>query len=402
MAFVLGIEALLTDAKAIQRLRKQRVGLVAHPASVTQNLTHSLDALIQAGVKPHCVFGPQHGARGDKQDNMIESEDYFDPVHKIPVLSLYGKHRRPTAAMLENLDVVIFDLQDLGCRIYTYITTLYYFIEALSGTDTQLFVLDRPNPAGRGIDGTLLEQGQESFVGAVSIPCRYGLTIGELALWMNDQCKTPAELSLVKMQDYPAQGSLDTGWPADQAWVNPSPNASSINMAHCFSGTVLLEGTTLSEGRGTTTPLELIGSPDFPTEQVKAAIESDLGDALAGAGLRTHFFEPTFHKYKGQFCQGLQIHTDRPHFQSHNFKPFALVAYMLKTVRKFRPDLDLWRNHAYEYELDRLPIDVINGGPWIRQWVDDADQDLSDLMTKLSEDADHWRAQAAPYYRYSF
>ena len=400
MTFQFGIDALIADSSALARLRQQRVGIVVHPASVTENLTHTLDALVKAGVVPHYVFGPQHGARGDKQDNMIESDDYVDPTHQIPVLSLYGEHRRPTPAMLANLDVVLFDLQDLGCRIYTYITTLQYFLEAAADSNIEICVLDRPNPAGRGIDGTLLEAGEESFVGAVPIPCRYGLTIGELAHWMNDRLAYPAKLSVVRMTGYHLSDPREPDWPSKATWVNPSPNASSLNMAKCFSGTVLLEGTHLSEGRGTTLPLEVFGSPDFPATEIKHQIEDEIGEALGGGVLRVHYFEPTFHKYQGQLCQGLQIHTDRPGFDSNQFQPYRLIACMLKILKQLEPNQALWRDHAYEYELDRRPIDVINGGPFLRQWVDNPHSTLSDMQLKL--DADHrlWRKSATPYYYY--
>jgi len=400
MTFQFGLERLLRDSSRLAALKKCQVGLVAHPASVTQDLRHTLDALIDKGIRPKCVFGPQHGVRGDKQDNMIESDDYLDPTHGMPVYSLYGHHRRPTIEMLAGLDVILFDLQDLGCRIYTYITTLQYFLAAAAATDLEIWVLDRPNPAGRGVDGFRLEAGQESFVGAAALPCRYGLTIGELALWMNAQLPQPANLTVIDMANYSPNAHPTFGWPSALSWVNPSPNASSLNMARSFSGTVLLEGTTLSEGRGTTFPLEVIGSPDFPAQHIKAELESSLSNALAGAILRPCYFEPTFHKHQGTLCHGLQIHTDQPAFNADNFRPFLVIAYALKLLKLAQPAAELWRHHEYEYEIDRLPIDIINGGSQLRHWVDDDTLHLNDLISLLDETRALWLPEIAPFYRY--
>ena len=400
MTFQFGLERLLTDSDRLAMLKNARVGLVAHPASVTQTLHHALDVLVAAGVYPKCVFGPQHGVRGDKQDNMIESDDFLDPTHGIPVYSLYGQHRRPTPDRLADLDIILFDLQDLGCRIYTYITTLHYFLTAVASTDLEIWVLDRPNPAGRGIDGFRLEAGQESFVGAASLPCQYGLTIGELALWMNAQLPQAANLTMIQMGHYSPNTRPSFGWPSELSWVNPSPNASSLNMARSFSGTVLLEGTTLSEGRGTTFPLEVIGSPNFPAQYIKAELESSLPKALAGAVLRPCYFEPTFHKHQGKLCQGLQIHTDLPGFNAESFQPFCIIAYALKLLKLSEPEVELWRHHEYEYETGRVPIDVINGGPRLRHWVDDPLQSLDQLIHHLDETRALWLPEIAPFYRY--
>ena len=400
MTFQFGLERLLTDSARLAMLKNARVGLVAHPASVTQGLNHALDALVCAGIYPKCVFGPQHGVRGDKQDNMIESDDYLDPTHGIPVYSLYGHHRSPTPERLAGLDIILFDLQDLGCRIYTYITTLQYFLTAAASTELEIWVLDRPNPAGRGIDGLRLEAGQESFVGAAALPCRYGLTIGELALWMNAQLPQPANLTLIEMMHYSPNGRPSFGWPSELSWVNPSPNASSLNMARSFSGTVLLEGTTLSEGRGTTFPLEVIGGPGFPAQHIKAELESSLPEALAGAVLRPCYFEPTFQKHQGKLCHGLQIHTDQPNFNAETFQPFLIIAYALKLLKLSEPEVELWRHHEYEYETGRVPIDVINGGPQLRQWVDDDTQSLDQLTHQLDATRALWLPEIAQFYRY--
>jgi uncharacterized protein YbbC (DUF1343 family) len=353
---------------------------------MTRDLIHSLDALVGAGINVQKAFGPQHGMRGDKQDNMIESGDYVDPLHQIPVVSLYGIHRKPTEDMLADLDVVLFDLQDVGCRIYTYITTLKYFLEVCGEVGTELWVLDRPNPAGRQIDGLCLEPGQESFVGADTMPTRHGLTVGELAHWFVDTNEYDVSYKIVSMTGYDPLKP----WPESISWVNPSPNAASLNMTRCFPGTVLLEGTTLSEGRGTTVPLEVIGAPDLPVTDMLAMLNQEALPWTKGAVLRPCFFEPTFHKHVHEMCHGIQIHTDNDQYQPNEFYPYRLIAGLLKTLRQLRSDYDIWRHHEYEYELDRIPIDVINGGDKLRLWVDDDSADFEQLEAQLVRDAQDW------------
>ena len=401
MNFKFGIDRLLASSDLMHKLGKKRVALIAHPASITSGNVHSLDALAHRHCNIVCAFGPQHGLRGEKQDNMIESEDYLDPVHQIPVISLYGEHRIPTSEMIQDLDIILYDLQDIGCRIYTYISTLKYFVEACAKSGNELWVLDRPNPSGRPIDGLLLQPGEESFVGCDELPTRHGLTVGELAGWFNSRQEKPADLRIIDMQDYKPDAAPDFGWPTGQRpWINPSPNAASLNMTRCFPGTVLLEGTTLSEGRGTTVPLEVIGAPDLPVEDVLSHLQETAPGWLEGAYLRPCFFEPTFHKHTGQICRGLQIHTDHAGYDHGRFKPFRLIAGMLKSLRHCQPDYDLWRYHEYEYEPDRIPIDVINGGPELRNWVDDDSQDFASLHSRLEEVENKWASERRPFLRY--
>ncbi len=401
MKFLNGIDRLLDDQELLATLKRARTGLVAHPASITRRNTHSLDELISAGCNVVKAFGPQHGMRGDVQDNMIETEDSRDPDHGIPVLSLYGQHRYPTEEMLADLDIILFDLQDVGCRIYTYITTLKYFIEAAGASNCALWILDRPNPAGRPVDGLRLEAGQESFVGSDVLPTRHGLTTGELALWFNSRSSDPCDLRIIEMQDYRPLDAPGYGWPVMQIpWVNPSPNAASLNMTRCFPGTVLLEGTTLSEGRGTTVPLEVIGAPGLEIRETLALLKDHAPHWLDGIYLRPCFFLPTFHKHVGEMCAGLQIHTDYADYRHEVFKPYRLVAGLLKCVRARFREYDLWREHEYEYEPDRLPIDVINGGPALRHWVDDDSLDFTQFENQLDETADEWCIERAPFLRY--
>ena len=397
-----GIDRLLADTGLMGRLRQANVALVANPASVTLGREHSVDALVKEKCRLTRAFGPQHGMRGDKQDNMIESDNYMDPAHGIPVISLYGEHRRPTDEMLEGVDIVLFDLQDVGCRIYTYITTLKYFLEACTRLGKELWILDRPNPAGRPVDGLRLEPGEESFVGCDELPTRHGLTVGELARWIQSKHNMSLPLRIVEMAHYEPDEPPGYGWPVfRRQWINPSPNASTVNMARCFSGTVLLEGTELSEGRGTTTPLELIGSPGFPAEEVLANLRSQMPHWAAGVYLRHCCFEPTFHKHKGELCDGLQIHTDYSDYRHDLFLPYRLIAGLLKSYRQVVPDAPLWRHHAYEYELDRIPIDVINGGPFLRQWVDDDAAGFDALEARIEAELAAWieEREASLIYR---
>ncbi|HEU4809375.1 MAG TPA: DUF1343 domain-containing protein, partial [Sphingomicrobium sp.] len=294
------IDRLLAEPELRKPLDGKRVALVAHPASVTADLTHSLDALAAAGVNLTAAFGPQHGLRGDKQDNMVESDDFTDRDHQIPVFSLYGEVRRPTGQMLSTFDTVLIDLQDLGCRIYTFITTLLYVLEAAAETGKSVWVLDRPNPAGRPVEGLALREGWESFVGAGPIPMRHGLTLGELGRWFVDHFKLDVDYRVIEMDGWAPDDGPGFGWPEDRIWINPSPNAANLNMARCYAGTVMLEGTTLSEGRGTTRPLELFGAPDIESGSVIEEMQRLAPEWLEGCKLRAIHFEPTFHKHVGK------------------------------------------------------------------------------------------------------
>lgn len=396
-----GIDEVLDSEASLARLRTANVALVANPASITRAREHSVDALARAGCNLRKAFGPQHGMRGDKQDNMIESGDYIDPTHNIPVVSLYGEHRRPTTPMLADIDIVLFDLQDVGCRIYTYISTLKYFLEACAANTTELWILDRPNPAGRPVDGLRLEAGQESFVGCDVLPTRHGLTVGELARWMIDRNGYRLEYRVIPMRNYDMKVAPGYGWPVhERPWINPSPNAASVNMARCFAGTVLLEGTELSEGRGTTTPLELIGAPDFDTKEILSNLRRQMPDWTDGVYIRPCYFEPTFHKHAGHLCEGLQIHTDYADYAHARFTPYRLIAGLLKSYRQLNPQADLWRHHDYEYELDRKPIDVINGGSFLREWVDDPTLGFDVLEERLAAELSGWLDERLPFLLY--
>jgi len=346
-----GIDRLVADRSLRAPLAGKRVALLAHPASVTENLTHTLDALAGCGdLKISVAFGPQHGLRGDKQDNMVESPDFNDPVHGIPVFSLYREVRKPTDGMMDAFDVILVDLQDLGCRIYTFITTLLYVLEAASKHDKAVWVLDRPNPVGRPVEGLILRSGWESFVGAGPLPMRHGLTLGELGLWFVRTFKLDVEYQVIAMQDWQPDAAPGFGWPLGaRAWINPSPNAPNLWMARTYAGTVLLEGTTLSEGRGTTRPLELFGAPDIDARAIMNKMEALAPRWLDGCRQRECWFEPTFHKHAGRLCHGVQIHTEGRGYDHQTFKPWRLQALALKAIRSLYPDYPLWRNFDYEY-----------------------------------------------------
>jgi uncharacterized protein YbbC (DUF1343 family) len=387
-----GIDRLIDEAALRKPLAGKRVALLAHPASVTREMVHSLDALGALGdIKLVAAFGPQHGLRGDKQDNMIESPSFNDPVHRIPVFSLYGEVRRPTAAMMDSFDVLVVDLQDVGCRVYTFITTLRYVLEAAGQHKKAVWVLDRPNPVGRPVEGLCLRSGWESFVGAGPLPMRHGLTLGELAKWFVKALRLDVELNVVTMDGWNPASAPGFGWPlGERTWVNPSPNAPNLSMARCYPGTVMLEGTTLSEGRGTTSPLELFGAPDLEPRAVMAKMHALAPDWLSGCRLRECWFEPTFHKHAGKLCAGIQIHVEDPAYNHDAFHPWRLIVLALKSLRTLRPDYDLWRDFPYEYERDRLAIDLINGSELLRQWVDDPTAMTADLDALAIPDEKSW------------
>ena len=385
-----GIDRLLAEPELRTALQGRRVALLAHPASVTADLTHSLDALVAAGINVTALFGPQHGVRGDLQDNMMESPDFTDPVYGMPVFSLYGEVRRPTGQSMGTFDVLLVDLQDVGCRIYTFVTTLLYVLEACASHGKAVWVLDRPNPAGRPVEGTTLRPGWESFVGAGPMPMRHGLTLGEMGRWFVRRFGLDVDYRVIAMADWRPDDGPGFGWPPERVWVNPSPNAANVNMARAYAGTVMLEGTTLSEGRGTTRPLELFGAPDLDAREVLAQMRRLAPAWLEGCTLRPIAFQPTFHKHVGALCGGLFIHAEGGGYDHAAFRPWRLQALAFKAIRALRPDYPLWRDFPYEYEFDKLAIDVINGGTALREWVDDPAAAPGDLDALAGPDEAAW------------
>lgn len=399
MSFQYGLEVFLNDKKMLKELKGKRVSLVCHPASVDQKLNHSIDLLVKK-VNLVSAFGPQHGVKGEKQYNMVESADETHAVYKIPIFSLYGEHRRPTKEMMETFDVVLFDLQDLGCRIYTFVTTLLYVMEECARYGKKIIVLDRPNPVGREIEGFRLVEGHESFVGAGPFPMRHGLTVGELAFYYKDHFKMNIDLKVVKMKSYYPTKKFGYGWPDLVSWINPSPNAPTLNMARVYSGSVYLEGTWLTEGRGTTRSLEVVGHPDLDFGKILARMKKIAPQWMKGALIRECYFEPTFYKHQGKTCHGLQVHTDNKFYNPKVFKPVRLFALLFKAIRLEYPKFELYRNFSYEYVHDRLPFDVINGGPALREWVDEVSAKASALDKAMKRDELSWKKESKKYFLY--
>ena len=397
-----GLDRFLADPALRRPLAGRRVALLAHPASVTGDLTHALDALARLPDLRLCAaFGPQHGLRGDKQDNMVESPHYEDPIHHIPVFSLYGQVRRPTPAMLATFDVLLLDLQDLGCRIYTFLTTLRYVLEAAAACGKSVWVLDRPNPIGRPVEGPMLRRGWESFVGAGPLPMRHGLTLGELGGWFCRTLGLEVDYQVVPLEGWHPEQAPGCGWPLlDRAWVNPSPNAPCLGMARCYPGTVMLEGTVLSEGRGTTRPLEVFGAPDLDPAAVLAKMAALAPEWMQGCRLRPCWFEPTFHKHAGRLCAGVQLHVEDRAYRHGLFRPWRLMALVFKALRQLRPDQELWRDFPYEYEQDRLAIDLINGGEDLRRWAEDPAAEPGDLEALAAPDEAGWREARKAFQLY--
>lgn len=397
----LGLDRLLSDASLRRPLAGRRVALLAHPASVTPDLTHALDALAATGdLRLTAAFGPQHGLRGDKQDNMIETADFEDPVHRIPVFSLYGTVRRPTPEMMDTFDVLLVDLQDLGTRIYTFLTTLRYVLEEGAARNKAVWVLDRPNPIGRPVEGLRLRDGWESFVGSGPFPMRHGATLGELARWFVARLRLDVELEVVTMRGWQPERGPGYGWPlGERTWVNPSPNAANLWMARAFPGTVLLEGTTLSEGRGTTRPLEVLGAPGLEPRALIAKMAATAPRWLEGCRLRECWFEPTFHKHVGELCAGIQIHVDDGAYRHERFQPWRLVVLALKALRSLGRE-NLWREFVYEYEHERLAFDVISGGPELREWIDDPAATPADLDARARPDEESWLEERDSFLLY--
>ncbi len=360
-----GLDVLLADR--CRTLRDQRVGLLCHPASVDAQLRHAAPLLRDAGVDLRCLFGPQHGLRGETQDNMVEWEGFRDPVTGLTVYSLYGEHRKPTPAMLRDIDTLVVDLQDVGARYYTFTWTLLHCLEACAEQSKRVVVLDRPNPLGGDREGNVLNMRWRSFVGLAPIPMRHGLTIGEMALCFRHLYDLLVVLEVVRMSGWdPGMLFDETGLP----WVMPSPNMPTLATALVYPGMCLFEGTELSEGRGTTRPFEICGAPYIEPERLAAAMADH---RLPGCAFRPLHFEPTFQKHAGRLCGGVQIHVhDRDTFLS-----VQTAVALLSTVRALWPRDFAWRPPPYEYELERLPIDILAGGPGLREAIDAGEDHLA-------------------------
>ena len=384
---MLGSERLL-DSGA---LRGRRVGVVCNPSSIDAAWRHVLDRVAsEPGVTLAAIFGPQHGFRSDVQDNMVETGHAEDAARRVPIYSLYSETREPTPAMLEGIDVLVIDLQDVGVRIYTYIYTMAHCLRACGRHGVKVIVCDRPNPiGGLAVEGPTLERGYESFVGLFPIPMRHGLTIGELARLFNDRFALEADLEVVPMDGWSRAMYFDqTGLP----WVMPSPNIPTLDTATVYPGTVLFEGTMVSEGRGTTRPFELIGAPWIDAERFAAALNAR---RLDGAFFRPAVFEPTFQKHARTPCGGCQIHVlDRA-----SFSPCTSAAALLLECYRTDPARFEWRQPPYEYETTKMPIDILAGSSALRQQIE-GQVPLEDIIESWESGVAAFEDTRAPFLMY--
>ncbi len=373
------------------RLVGARIGLVCNHASIDRGFVHVIDrAASSEGVTLAAIFGPQHGFRSDVQDNMVETPHRDDPRRRVPIYSLYSETREPTADMLRGLDALLIDLQDIGARIYTYIYTMANCMRAAARHGVAVIVCDRPNPiGGSAVEGARLQPGWESFVGQFPIPMRHGMTIGELAVLFNDAFGIGASLEVVKMEGWTRDIYADaTGLP----WVMPSPNMPTLDTAIVYPGTVLFEGTMLSEGRGTTRPFELVGAPWIDAERFAAGLN---GARLDGAYFRPAGFEPTFQKHARQQCGGCQIHvTDRD-----AFAPVITGVALIDMFRRFDPPTFAWRQPPYEYEHDKMPIDILAGSDTLRKQIESG-MPIAEIAASWKDDEAGFRRLREPYLMY--
>jgi uncharacterized protein YbbC (DUF1343 family) len=340
-----------------EELRGARIGALLHPASVSSKLEHASRILEKFNgelFRLAAFFGPQHGFLGQTQDNMAEWKTYEHPRLHIPIYSLYGEHREPTAEMLQNIDAVVIDLQDIGARYYTFIWTLYLCMRACEKHGVHVVVLDRPNPInGLTIEGPILDSDYRSFVGMHPIHVRHGRTIAELALQFRNEAFLNCRLSILPVRNWKRAMWFDeTGLP----WVMPSPNMPTLETATVYPGMCLLEGTTISEGRGTTRPFEIFGAPFIEAEQLCRELNNS---KLPGVFFREAHFQPAFHKFAGRLCGGAQLHV----VNRNSFRPFATGVEIIKRIRKLCGDQFQWKQPPYEYEWKRLPIEILIGGP---------------------------------------
>ena len=389
---LLGSEVFFKETTWIQKVQGKRIGFMGHAASVTQDMSSTLSLLLEhPNINVTVVFSPQHGLTGTKQANMITHED--STLKGLPVFSLYSKKtRRFTPEMLSTFDVLLVDLQDTGCRVYTYLTTLFYALE--DGQEKTIIVLDRPNPLGRTVEGSSLDMEFTSFVGAAPLPISHGLTLGEAAQWFKNYKNLKTDLIIVPMKDH----SPEDSWPLP--WVQPSPNMTGLSTAQCYPGTVLLEGTNISEGRGTTLPLEIFGSPNLPTEQIKKRMEETGAEFLTGCALRPHEFEPVFDKFKGETCQGFQIHLNSSWSAKGPFRPYRLISLFLKCLHEIQENFEWKKPPPYEYEFEKWPIDILSGCTRLRNWIEDPNSSVKEWNKWLTEEEMQWKKKRVPFLLY--
>jgi uncharacterized protein YbbC (DUF1343 family) len=389
-----GLEALLESH--LHLLDGARAGLIVNPASINSDFKHAADLFHEhKRINLTALFGPQHGIRGETQDNMIEWQAFRDKKTGLPAYSLYGETRKPTPEMLAGIDALVFDVQDVGTRVYTFLWTMALAMEAARERGIAFIVLDRPNPInGIDIEGNIHEPEFRSFVGMHEIPMRHGMTAGELALMFNNEFEICCELSVIKMEGWRrAMWFEETGLP----WVMPSPNMPTVDTAVVYPGSVMIEGTTLSEGRGTTRPFEIIGAPYIEPQELIERLTKDQApkDQVPGAVFRPMHFEPTFHKFKGELCGGIQIHvTDRA-----AFKPVTAGVQIISAIRNLYPNQFGWKQPPYEYVYDKLPFDVINGSASVREMIE-AGATAGEIEEGWRAGLDEFARRRKPYLLY--
>jgi uncharacterized protein YbbC (DUF1343 family) len=385
----LGLEKALAEQKNL--LKGLRIGLICNQASVDHRFRHAADLFFEhSDLDLVALFGPQHGIRGDVQDNMIETAHSIDNLTGLPIYSLYSETREPTSEMISGLDALVFDLQDVGCRVYTFIYTMANAMKACARYDKKMFVLDRPNPIGGvAIEGNLLEKGHESFVGMYPIPMRHGLTVGELAKFFNREFGIGCELEVVTMENWAREDYFDE---TDAPWVMPSPNMPTVDTTVVFPATVYFEGTQVSEGRGTTRPFEIIGAPYISSNEYSEALNSL---ELSGVTFRAVEFLPTFQKHAQTLCGGVFVHvTDR-----EAFEPVITGVAMIKTVFDLYPKDFKWKNPPYEYVFDRNPFDVIAGTSKLREAFEQGIE-LREIKKSWESDVEEFRQKSREYFLY--
>jgi len=385
-----GLERLIEDPR--QWISQDRIGLLCNPASVDQQFTHARLLIDQAFPQQlKALYSPQHGFFAEKQDDMIESENMLEPVLKIPVFSLYGKTRIPDTRMFEPIDVLLVDLQDVGTRVYTFIYTLSYCLEAAREYDVRVFILDRPNPInGVTVEGNCLASDCTSFVGRYPIPMRHGLTIGELAVLFNDYFEIDCKLEVIPMKGWKRSMLFtDTGLP----WVAPSPNLPTPVSTIVYPGQVLWEGTNVSEGRGTTQPFELFGAPYIDAQKILDTLDTA---KIAGAVLRPTVFEPTSNKWQATSCNGFQIHVTDP----LRYQPYTTTLQLLRAVMMHHRQQFEWKTPPYEYEFNRMPIDLIIGDRDIRQRLENLEP-IDSMEASWQEELSQFKKISREYHLYN-
>lgn len=385
-----GLEQFLADPPAW--LAGQRIGLLCNPASVDNRFCHArirIDQIFPGQLK--ALFSPQHGFYAEKQDNMVESSHDMDPYLHIPIYSLYGVTRIPSPDMLDGIDVLIVDLQDVGTRVYTFIYTLSYCMEAARANGKKVLVLDRPNPVnGISVEGNCLTAGSQSFVGRFPIPMRHGLTIGEIALLFNSEYEISCDLEIIPMKGWRRRMFFsDTG----VVWVAPSPNMPTPATAMVYPGQVIWEGTCISEGRGTTQPFEFFGAPFLDPHQIKSFLKDD---DIPGIVLREIAFEPTSGKWQGKMCRGFQIHVVDP----MRYRPYRTSLKLLQAILFHHKDAFLWKQPPYEYEFKKLPIDMIIGDSRIRLRIENLEF-LDDIEASWQPELEVFKRLSQKYHIYS-